>query len=192
MTTAFDSGSLVVISAGIGDPCPTRLLVDQLAESVCRSLAARGVMVELEVIELRRLATDLARHSAQGHTSLDLCEAIAAVVAADGLVVATPLVAASPSAVFDSFFDVLEDGVLSGTPVLLAATCRSRRRLPDVGQVMRGPLARLHAELVPAVVIASAEDWEGSADDDSGQLRDRIDEAAADLAAAMSTPRRAG
>ncbi|MEO6090672.1 MAG: NAD(P)H-dependent oxidoreductase [Umezawaea sp.] len=188
MTTAFDTGSLVVISAGAGEPCPTRLLADRIAESVCRSLAARGEVVELEVIELRRLATDLARHSAQGHTSLDLCEAIAAVAAADGLVVATPLVAASPSEVFESFFDVLEDGVLSGTPVVLAATCRSRRRLPDVGQVMRGRLARSHAEPVPTVVVASAEDWEGSADD-SRQLRDRIDHAAAELAAVMGSRR---
>jgi FMN reductase len=188
MTTAFDSGSLVVVSAGVGEPCPTRLLADRIAESACRSLAARGEVVELEVIELRRLATDLARHSAQGHTSLDLCEAIAAVAAADGLVVATPLVAASPSEVFESFFDVLDDGVLSGTPVLLAATCRSRRWLPEVGQVMRGRLVRSHAEPVPTVVVASAEDWEGSADG-SRQLRDRIDHAAAELAAAMVSRR---
>jgi FMN reductase len=191
MTTAFDSGSLVVVSAGVGELCPTRPLADRIAESVCRSLAARGEMVELEVVELRRLATDLARHSARGHVSLDLREAMAAVVAADGLVVATPVVDASPSDVFHSFFDVLEDGALSGVPVLLAATCRSRRQLPDVGQVVRDHLVRSHAEPVPTVVVAGAEEWEGSTDG-VGHLRARIDQAAAELAAAMSFSSRLG
>jgi FMN reductase len=185
VTTAFGSGSLVVISAGTGEPCPTRLLADEVAASVCRSLAARGERVELEVIELRRLATDLAHHSTQGHTSPDLREAIAAAAAADGLVVATPVVVASPSDVLESFFDVLEDGVVAGMPVLLAATCRSPRRFPEVGRVLRGCLTRLRAEPVPTVVVTGAEGWEGSADG-VGHLRGRIDQAAAELAAAWT------
>jgi FMN reductase len=184
--------SLVVISAGIGDLCLTRLLADQIAESACWSLTAGGARVEVEVLELRRLATDLAQHSALGHVSPDLCEAIAAVAAADGLVVVTPVVGASPSDVFESFFGVLEDGVLSGAPVLLAATSHSRGQSPDVGRAMRGRLTRLHAELVPTVVVAGPEDWEGSADSGSRRLRDRIDQAAAELAATVGSPRRPG
>jgi FMN reductase len=190
MRIAFDSGSLVVISAGVGDPCPTRLLADQIAESVCRSLTARGKRVELEVIELRRLTTDLAQHSAQGHTSLDLREAIAAAAAADGLVVATPVVVASPSDVFESFFAVLEDGVLSGMPVLLAVTSGSRSQPPGIEQVMRGRLTCLHAEPVPTVVVAGPGSWRESASGDLGRLREHIDRAAAELAAAMGSRRR--
>jgi len=180
-TTTF--GSLVVISAGMGEPCPTRRLADQIAASVCRSLAARGERVELEVVELRRLATDLAHHSARGHPSPDLREAIAAAAEADGLVVATPVVVASPSDVFGSFFGAFEDGGMSGIPVLLAATCRSPWRSPDVGRVLRGHLARLHAEPVPTVVVTGAGRREGPADG-VARLRGRIDRAAAELAAA--------
>jgi FMN reductase len=185
VTTAFGSGSLVVISAGTGEPCPTRLLADEVAVALCRALAARGERVELEVIELRRLATDLAHHATQGHPSPDLREAIAAAAAADGLVVATPVVAARPSVVFESFFDIFADGVMSGMPVLLVATCLSPRQVPDVGRVLRGCLTRLHAEPVPTVVVAGAEEWEESADG-VGHPRWRIDKAAAELAAAWA------
>lgn len=190
MTIAFGSRSLVVVSAGVGEPCPTRLLADRIAEVVCRSLEVRGQIVELEVIELRRLATDLAQHVEQGHASLDLREAVEAVVAADGLVVATPVAVASPGDLFASFFDVLGNGGLSGMPVLVGVTCGSRWQLPEVRQVMRGRLARLHAELVSTVVVAG-EDWEGSADSVE-HLRGRIDQAAAELVAAMSSSPRLG
>ncbi|ONI80430.1 hypothetical protein ALI22I_44775 [Saccharothrix sp. ALI-22-I] len=124
--SAWSPVSLAVLCAGVGYGRPTRLLVDRIAESVCRALTASGARVEVEVLELGRLAADLAQRSTRGHVSLDLREAIAAVVAADGLVVATPVVAASPSDVFESFFAVLGDGVLSGVPVLLAVTSGSR------------------------------------------------------------------
>ncbi len=182
--------SLAVVSAGLGYPRPTRLLADGIAEAVCRSLAAGGARAEVEVLELHRLTADLAQHAAQGRVSLDLREAIAAVVVADGLVVATPVLAASPSEVFDSFFAVLGDGVLSGMPVLLAVNSSSRRQPPDVTQAVRRRLTGVHAELVPTVVVAGPEDWERSALDTSGRLSEHIDQAAAELAAAMRAHRR--
>lgn len=124
------------------------------------------------------------------HASLDLREAIAAAVAADGLVVATPVVATSPSDVFESFFAVLDDCVLSGVPVLLAVNSGSRWQPPDIEQVMRGRLTCLHAEPVPTVVVAGPADWEESPSGATTRLREHIDQAAAELAAAMSSHRR--
>ncbi|NKE59760.1 oxidoreductase [Lentzea sp. PSKA42] len=184
--------SLAVISAGIGYARPTRLLADQITESVCWSLTVGGARVEVEVLELCRLVTDFAHHSAMGHLSLDLREAIAAVAVADGLVVATPVVVASPSDVFESFFGVIEDGVLSGMPVLLAANSGSRWRPPELGRVIRGRFTCLHAEPVPTVVIAGPEDWEGPAHGCSNRLRERITQAADELVAAVSSPHTSG
>jgi FMN reductase len=48
--------SLAVVSAGVGYPHPTRLPADQITGSVCGSLTASGVRVEVEVLELCRLA----------------------------------------------------------------------------------------------------------------------------------------
>jgi FMN reductase len=182
--------SLAVVSAGAGYRRPTRLLADWVAEAVCRSLAAGGARAEVEVLELHRLASDLAQHSAQGRASLDLREAIAAVVAADGLVVATPVLAASPSEVFDSFFGVLGDGVLAGMPVLLAVNSGSRWLPPDIGSVMRDRLTGLRAKPVPTVVVSGPGDWEESASDGAKRLREHIGRAAAELAAAIRAHRR--
>jgi FMN reductase len=177
--------SLAVLCAGAGYARPTRLLADRITESVCGVLTARGARVEVEVLELGRLTADLAQRSSHGQASLDLREAVAAVVAADGLVVVTPVVVASPSDVFESFFDVLEGGVLSGMPVLLAANSGSRWQPPDIEQVLRGRLTCLHAEPVATVVVAGPADWEAPAHGVAGSLRGRIDQAAAEFAAVL-------
>lgn len=141
------------------------------------------------MLELHRLTADLAQHSAQGRASLDLREAIAAVVAADGLVVGTPVFTGSPSAVFDSFFVVLGDRVLSDMPVLLALTSGSRRQPPDFAQVIRRRLTDVHADSVRTVVVAGPADWRATARSDAARLRACIDQAAAELAAAMRSHR---
>lgn len=182
--------SLAVVTAGVGRLRPTRRLADWVVEAVCRSLAAGGARAEVEVLELHRLAADLAQHSAQGRASLDLREAIAAVVTADGLVVATPVLATSPSDVFDSFFAVLGGGVLSGMPVLLAVNSGSRWQPLDLTQVVRRRLAGVHAEPVPTIVVAGPADWHATATGDARRLRASIDQAAAELAAAMRAHRR--
>lgn len=188
-TGAWSPVSLAVASAGVGHPYPTRLLADWVAEAVCRSLAAGGARAEVEVLELHRLTADLARHTAHGHAGLDLREAIAAVVGADGLVVATPVLTASPNEVFDSFLAALGGRVLSGMPVLLALDSGTGRQSPDVAQVIRGCLTDVHADPVPTVVVACPADWRATAHGDAARLRACIDQAAAELAAAMCSHR---
>ena len=129
--------------------------------AVCRSPVAGGARAEVEVLELHRLAADLAQYSAQGRAGLDLREAIAAVVTADGLVVATPVLAASPSAVLDSsFFAVVGDKVLSGMPVLPTLDSGSRRQPSGLAQVMRRHLTDVRVDPVPTVVVAGPADWQ--------------------------------
>jgi FMN reductase len=186
---AWSPVSLAVLCAGVGYGCSTRLLADCVAEAVCRSLAAGDARAEVEVLELHRLAADLAQCSAQGRASLDLREAIAVVVTADGLVVATPVLAASPSGVFDSFFAVLGDRVLSGMPVLLALDSGFHRQPSDLAQVMRRRLTSVHAEPVPTVVVAGPADWQTTVDSEAARLRACIDRAAVELATAMRSRR---
>ncbi|MEU9917672.1 NAD(P)H-dependent oxidoreductase [Streptomyces sp. NPDC051001] len=192
-TAAWSPLSLAVLCAGVGYGCSTRLLADRVAEAVCRSLAAGGVRAEVEMLELHRLAADLAQCSAQGRVGLDLRKAIAAVVTADGqtdgLVVAAPALAASPSKVFDSFFAVLGDKVLSGVPVLLVLDSGSHRQPPDLAQVMRTCLTSVQAEPVPTVAVAGPADWQTAAGSNAGRLRACIDRAAVELATAMRSRR---
>ncbi|MFI1003244.1 NAD(P)H-dependent oxidoreductase [Streptomyces galbus] len=209
--------ALAVVSAGAGRPGPTRLLADRVTEAVCRALAAGGARADVEVVELHRLAVDLAHHTTHGRVGLDLREAIAAVVAADGLVVATPVVAASPSEVFEAFFAVLGDGVLSGMPVLLALSSSSRRQPSGLVRVVRRRLTDVHTCPVPTTVFAGPADpadpaapvdpsvptepsepsdrqptapGDGDESGDGDGLHARIDRAACELAAAMRAHRR--
>src|SRR5690606_10609313 len=51
---------IVVVSGGLSEPSTTRLLADRIAEATRVAVGARGDDAEIEVIELRSLATDLA------------------------------------------------------------------------------------------------------------------------------------
>jgi FMN reductase len=60
--SAWSPVSLSVLCAGVGYGHPTRLLADQITESVCGVLRASGARVEV----LGWLAADLAQRSSHG------------------------------------------------------------------------------------------------------------------------------
>jgi FMN reductase len=174
---------IVVIAAGLGVPSSTRLLADQLGDAVERSVEARGVEVEVEVVELRPLAHPLADHLLTGFPTGDLATAIEQVKAADGLVVVTPVFAASYSGLFKTFFDVLDPDVLDGKPVLIAATAGTARHSLVLDHALRPLFSYLHAVVVPTGVFAATDDFgvaTGSTTD--GALQKRIERAAGELA----------
>ncbi|MFJ5261692.1 CE1759 family FMN reductase [Streptomyces sp. NPDC088387] len=147
---------LVVVSAGLSVPSSTRLLGDRLAAAV---VGLSPVDVDVEVVELRELAVEIAHHFTNGFPGRRLGEALAAVAGADGLVVVTPVFSASYSGLFKSFFDVLDEGVLDGKPVLVAATGGSARHSLVLEHAMRPLFAYLRAVVVPTGVYAASEDW---------------------------------
>jgi FMN reductase len=114
--------SLVVVSAGLSQPSSTRLLADQLAAATREELERNGVTVDVQVIELRDHAHDLMNHLLTGFPSTRLKKVIDAVAGADGLIAVTPIFNASYSGLFKSFFDVVDDTMLSDKPVLIGAT----------------------------------------------------------------------
>ena len=119
--------TIVVISAGLGQPSSTRLLGDRLGAAVEAVLAGRGTEVDLQVVELREHARDLTNHLLTGFASGDLAAVIERVQRADALVVVTPIFSASYSGLFKMFFDVLPAESLAGTPTLIAATAGTAR-----------------------------------------------------------------
>ncbi|MFC6285196.1 CE1759 family FMN reductase [Nocardioides sp. GCM10027113] len=167
---------LVVVTAGLAVPSSTRLLADRLADATFDALGE----AEIEVVELRPLAHALADHMLTGFASGELAEALATVAAAEGLIVVTPVYAASYSGLFKSFFDVLEPGSVDGTPVLLAATAGTARHSLVLEHALRPLFAYLRAVPVPTGVFAATDDFGTDAD-----LGGRIDRAAGELAALM-------
>jgi FMN reductase len=172
---------IAVIAAGIGTPSSTRLLADRLAAAAGEALRARGVPVQVEIIELREHARALADALVTGFPSGALREAVRAVETADAVVAVTPVFAASYSGLFKMFVDVLDPDALAGTPVLLAATAGSARHSLVLEHAMRPLFSYLHALSVPTAVFAAPEDWAGG-DRSTAALGDRITRAARELA----------
>ena len=114
-----------------------------------------------------------------------------AVAEADAVIAVTPVYQASFSGLFKTFVDVVDEGSLRGTPVLMAATAGTARHSLVLEHAMRPMFAYLKAVAVPTAVFAASEDWGSSGTVDEG-LDGRIRVAAgelADLVAGGSAPR---
>ncbi|GGW77836.1 oxidoreductase [Streptomyces lucensis JCM 4490] len=166
---------LVVVSAGLSVPSSTRLLADRLAAAVDR-LAP----VDVQVVELRYLAVEIAHHLTNGFPGRALAAAQDAVAGADGLAVVTPVFSASYSGLFKSFFDVLDKDALAGKPVLIGATGGTARHSLVLDHALRPLFAYLRAVVVPTGVYAASEDWGAQG------LADRVERAAGELATLMT------
>ncbi|MEV6246456.1 FMN reductase [Streptomyces sp. NPDC051742] len=177
---------LIVVSAGLSTRSSTRLLADRLAEAARDDLAARGQAPSTRVVELRELAGDIADHLVTGFPPPRLSAAIDAVTGADGLIVVTPVFAASYSGLFKSFFDVIDPDALSGKPVLTAATGGTARHSLVLEHAVRPLFAHLRAVVVPTAVFAASEDWGSGGDEYTDGLPGRVRRAGAELAALMA------
>jgi FMN reductase len=172
--------SIVVVSAGLGQPSSTRLLAERLAASTSDSLLEQGDETAVRFVDLRDHAHALADTLLTGFATGSLREDLDALGAADGVIAVTPVFQASFSGLFKTFFDVVEDGVLKGTPVLLAATAGTARHSLVLEHALRPMFAYLKAVSVPTAVFAASEDWGGSTAERG--LSGRIEIAAEELA----------
>jgi FMN reductase len=184
--------NLVVVSAGTSDPSSTRMLADLTAQRVAALAERRGATVRTRVIDLRELATDITTALTSQLITQKLQQAVDALGAADGLIAAAPVYKAGPSGLFTSFFHVLDNDLLIGTPVVLAATAGTARHALVVDDQMRPLFAYLRTLPVPTALFAAPEDWGASAgapgdDDEQKALNKRIDRAAFELVLLMES-----
>jgi FMN reductase len=167
--------TLVIVSAGAGEPSTTRMLADRIAQAVLGQLDGTA----LGAIEIAPLAVDVARASVTGIPSTELQAAIERLAAADGIIASTPVYKAGMSGLFKSFVDVLDDDLLVAKPTVLAATAGSSRHALVVDEQLRPLFAYLRALTVPTSVFAAPEDWGGT------DLAGRVERAAAELVSVL-------
>ena len=198
--------NLVVVSAGTSDPSSTRLLADRTAQRVTALAERRGATVRTRVIDLRELAPDITTALTSQLVTPKLQQAVDALGVADGIIAATPVYKAGPSGLFTSFFHVLDNDLLIGKPVVLAATAGTARHALVVDDQMRALFAYLRTLPVPTSLFAAPEDWGTSAgeprvgepglgeprlgehgDAENGALNKRIDRAAFELVLLMES-----
>ena len=176
-----DTFRLAVVSAGTSDPSSTRLLADRITERTVALAGRRAHTVTSTVIELRELATDITNAVVSQLISPRLRQAIDALGAADGLVVSTPVYKAGASGLFKSFFDLLDNDLLIGMPVILAATAGTARHALVADDQLRPLFAYLRALPVPTSLFAAPEDWADPA------LNQRAERAARELILLMES-----
>ncbi|SKB97765.1 FMN reductase [Arthrobacter sp. 49Tsu3.1M3] len=180
----METRRITVISAGLGVPSSSRLLADQLAASAERQLAAAGYAVDIEVLELRDLAVDIANNFVTGYAAPRLADVIARVEASDGLIAVSPVFSASYSGLFKSFIDVLDPKALEGKAVLIGATAGTDRHQMVLDFAMRPLFTYLRTRIAATAVFAGPQDW-GNNDDGGSPLSVRVDRAAGEFAALL-------
>nr|WP_280925150.1 CE1759 family FMN reductase [Bifidobacterium sp. ESL0784] len=170
---------LTVVNAGISEPSSTRRLAKEITNKAEAYLHATGKDVVVEMINLKGMAEDIATASVTFELSNHLTEAITAVTAADGLIVASPIYKASYSGLFKAFWDLVPRDAIINMPMVLAATGGSNRHalVPDV--VMRGLFAFFRAVPTATSLMATKEDF------DTPELENREERAATELGALM-------
>ncbi|MEV7530684.1 FMN reductase [Streptomyces hydrogenans] len=184
---------LVAVSAGLSSPSSTRLLADRLTQATRYRLAEQEYAVDVEVVELRDLAVDIAHHFVTGFPSEALQGAIDKVTGADGVIAVTPVFTASYSGLFKSFFDLVDPAALTGTPVLLGATGGTARHSLILDHALRPLFAYLRARISSTAVYAASEDWGSGGDEYTEGLPARITRAGQEFAELIAAAeRRAG
>jgi FMN reductase len=178
--------NLVVVSAGTSDPSSTGMLADRTAQRVAALAERRGATVATRVIDLRGVAADITTALTSQLITPKLQQAVDALGAADGVIAAAPVYKAGPSGLFLSFFQVLDNDLLIGKPVVLAATAGTERHALVVDDQMRPLFAYLRALPVPTSLFAATEDW-GAGAGVQDALGKRVDRAAFELVLLMES-----
>jgi FMN reductase len=181
MSTPQEPFRLAVVSAGTGDPSATRLLADRTADRATALAAGHGHTVTVSVVELREISADISTALVSQLITPKLRHAVDVLGQADGVIASTPVYKAGPSGLFTSFFDVLDNDLLIGKPVVLAATAGTARHALVADDQMRPMFAYLRTLAVPTSLFAAPEDWSDPA------LASRIDRAALELVLLMET-----
>lgn len=166
---------LAVVSAGASDPSTTRMLADRLVAATNKLAQADGVTLRVDVIETRELNSELADAMTSQFLGPKLERAVELLREADGLIAVAPVYKADPSASFTALFQVLDQDLLIGKPVLLGATAGTPRHSLVVDNGMRASFAYLRALVTPTSIFATTEDWS------SAELASRVERATYEL-----------
>lgn len=181
MTSGEALRRIVVVNAGTSDPSTTEMLAGRIAQEVSRRSAEVAVPLAVSFLDLRAIAQEIMAALVSQHVGPGLQAAIEQLKDADGLIVSTPVYKAGPSGLFSSFFQVLDNDLLIGTPVILAGTAGSSRHALVVDDQLRGLFSYLRTLAMPTSIFAAPEDW------NDGGLNGRIQRAASELVSLLSS-----
>ncbi|MCU6620115.1 FMN reductase [Achromobacter mucicolens] len=145
---------LVAVSGGMQRPSKTTVLAEQLL-----ALIANEIPCEPRLVEMGRLAPQLAGAVWRSQLPDRVERELVAVEQADVLVVATPVYRGSYTGLFKHFFDFIHQDALIDKPVLLAATGGSQRHALVIDHQLRPLFSFFQARTLPLGIYATDEDF---------------------------------
>lgn len=175
---------VVAFSASISRPSRTRSLVAAIAAAL-----ARHRDIDLSVFDLIDAGPGLGA-TTRDALSPPAARLIAAIEAADALVVGTPVYQGAYSGLFKHVFDFVEPEAMAGKPVALAATGGGQRHALVVEHSLRPLFGFFSAHVAPTAVYAGGDEIEDGAVTDP-VVAGRVAEAGRELDALMGVARSA-
>lgn len=145
--------SIIGISGNTTRPSRTRLLVEAITAEAANLTQARSAVFDLAEIKL-----DLARAQSAGELKGAAAGVVDAMLAADALIVASPVYKASYTGLFKHLFDLIDPKALIGKPVLMAATGGSERHALVLEHQFQPLFSFFGAAIVPTAIYATEGD----------------------------------
>lgn len=161
--------NIVAVSGGLNHPSKTEALVEEIIRELGQATPINVHFIKFSEIG-QLLGGAIYRHQLPQRVQDDL----AAVEAADALIVGTPVYRASFTGLFKHFFDFVEQTALVDVPVLLAASGGSDRHALVLEHQLRPLFSFFQAQTLPIGVYATDRDFTPEYTIQSAALRDRI------------------
>lgn len=149
---------IVGISGNISNPSRTRSLVETTVARAAQQ--ADGQSAVYDILDLQpALGTAYSAQDISGSAR----EAFEAILAADALVVASPVYKGSYLGLFKHLFDLVDPKQLVGKPVILGATGGSERHALVIEHQLRPLFSFFGTQIVPTGLYATEKDFDGYA-----------------------------
>jgi FMN reductase len=170
---------IVGVSGNISNPSRTRALVETTVSRAVRLTGGHSAV--FDILDLQpSLGAAYSARDLDSHAR----RAFDAILAADALVIASPVYKGSYLGLFKHLFDLIDPKQLDGKPVILGATGGSERHSLVIEHQLRPLFGFFGTPIVPTGLYATEKDFDGPAI--GRPLSDRIDLATAQLARLMT------
>lgn len=161
--------NIVAVSGGLNNPSKTESLVQEILNEL-----GQATPINVHFIKFSEIGPLLGGAIYRNQLPQRVQDDLAAVEAADTLIVGTPVYRASFTGLFKHFFDFVEQTALVDVPVLLAASGGSERHALVLEHQLRPLFSFFQAQTLPIGVYATDKDFTPEYTVRSEQLRERI------------------
>ncbi|MFT4021998.1 MAG: FMN reductase, partial [Acinetobacter sp.] len=161
--------NIVAVSGGLNHPSKTEALVQEILDEL-----GQATPINVHFIKFSEIAPLLGGAIYRNQLPQRVQDDLAAVEAADALIVGTPVYRASFTGLFKHFFDFVEQTALVDVPVLLAASGGSDRHALVLEHQLRPLFSFFQAQTLPIGVYATDRDFSADYKVQSEELAARI------------------